>query len=169
LTVPLRSARLELRGLDAGDAPFVKAFYADALVTRTLLRIQGPISIEEAREFCQPAPGGDFRFGAALRTSGDLIALGGARRHAESSSLATIGYSVLPAFWGRGFGTELAALLVEFAMDTLGAVEVRATTLQDNPASARILEKLGFTVRESDACEVDSRGDERRVTRWERT
>lgn len=167
--MPLRSARLELHRLEVGDAPFVKSLYTNALVTRTLLRIQGPISIEEAREFCQAAPGGDFRFGAALRIGGDPIALGGVRRHAESASLATIGYSVLPAFWGRGFGTELAALLVEFAMDTLGAVEVRATTLQDNPASARILEKLGFTVRESDACEVDSRGDERRVTRWERT
>ena len=169
MTVPLRSARLDLHRLEVGDAPFVKALYADARVTRTLLRIQGPISIEEAREFFQAAPSGDFRFGAALRTGGDPIALGGARRHAGSPGLATIGYSVLPAFWGRGFGTELAALLVRFAIDTLGAVEVRATTLPDNPASARILEKLGFTVLESHACEVDSRGDERRVTRWGRT
>ena len=75
-------------------------------------------------------------------------------------------YSVLPAFWGRGFGTELAALLVEFATGTLGAPEVRATTLDDNPASARVLEKLGFTVWQAGASEVDSRGDERRVTRW---
>ena len=158
-------ARLELRRLDVGDAPFVKSLYADALVTRTLLRIRGPISIEEAREFCQAAPGGDCRFGTELRTGGDPIALGGARRPTESPGIATIGYSVLPAFWGRGFGTELAALLVAFAIDILGALEVRATTLHDNPASARILEKLD-TVLESDACEVDSRGDERRVTRW---
>ena len=165
-TEPLRSARLELRRLDGGDAAFVQFLYADARVTRTLLRIQGPISIEEAREFCRTGPGGDCRFGAVLRTGGDPIALGGARRHTESPGIATIGYSVLPAFWGRGFGTELAALLVEFAIDALGALEVRATTLRDNPASARILEKLGFAVLEIDAREVDSRGAERRVTRW---
>ncbi len=68
--------------------------------------------------------------------------------------------------WNQGFGTELASLLVEFATGTLGAREVHATTLDDNPASARVLEKLGFTVREVGASEVDSRGCERRVTRW---
>jgi ribosomal-protein-alanine N-acetyltransferase len=167
-TVILRSDRLELRRLDGGDATFVESLYADAQVTRTLLRIQGPISIEEAREFCQaPAAAcGDHRFGAALQTDGNLIALGSVRRHTELPEVATIGYSVLPAFWGQGVGTELAALLVEFATGILGAPEVRATTLDDNPASARVLEKLGFTVWEAGASEVDSRGNERRVTRW---
>jgi ribosomal-protein-alanine N-acetyltransferase len=164
----LRSDRLELRRLDGGDATFVESLYANAQVTRTLLRIQGAISIEEAREFCQaPAAAcGDHRFGAALQTDGNLIALGSVRRHTERPGVATIGYSVLPAFWGQGFGTELAALLVEFATGALGAFEVRATTLADNPASARVLEKLGFMVLEAGASEVDSRGDERRVTRW---
>jgi RimJ/RimL family protein N-acetyltransferase len=166
--VALRSDRLELRRLDGGDAAFVESLYASAQVTRTLLRIQGPISIEEAREFCQaPATAcGDHRFGAALQADGRLIALGSVRRHTELPGVATIGYSVVPAFWGQGFGTELASLLVEFAAGTLDAPEVRATTLDDNPASARVLQKLGFSVLEVGASEVDSRGDERRVTRW---
>jgi len=115
----------------------VASLYANAEVTRTLLRIQRPVSLEEAREFCQaPAAAcGDHRFGAALQADGNL-------------------------------GTELRALLVEFAASTLGALEVRATILDDNGASARALEKLGFTVLEVGASEVDSRGDERRVTRW---
>ena len=163
----LRSDRLELRKLDGGDAAFVESFYASAQVTRTLLRIQGPISIEEAREFCQaPATAcGDHRFGA-LRSDGRLIALGSVRRHTDLLGVATIGYSVVPAFWGQGFGTELAFLLVEFAAGTLGAPEVRATTLDDNPAPARVLQKLGFSILEVGASEIDSRGDERRVTRW---
>jgi RimJ/RimL family protein N-acetyltransferase len=166
--VALRSDRLELRRLDGDDATFVESLYANAQVTRTLLRIQGPISVEEAREFCQaPAAAcGDHRFGASLQTDGNLVALGSVGRHSELPGVATIGYSVLPAFWGQGFGTELATLLVEFATGALGASEVRATTLDDNPASARVLEKLGFTIREVGASEVDSRGDERRVTRW---
>ena len=164
----LRSGRLELRRLDGGDATFVESLYASSQVTRTLLRIQGAISIQEAREFCRPRPAacGDDRFGAALRTSGDLIAVGSVRRHSDQPSVATIGYSVLPAFWGQGFGTELAALLVDFATGALGVSEIRATTLDGNPASARVLEKLGFTALEVGACEIDSRGDERRVTRW---
>jgi RimJ/RimL family protein N-acetyltransferase len=164
----LRSARLELRRLDGGDAAFVESLYANAHVTRTLLRIQGPISMETAREFCQAtaAACGEHRFGAALRTGGNLIALGNVRGRTELPGVATIGYSVVPTFWGQGFGTELAGLLVEFATGTVGAREVRATTLDGNPASTRVLEKLGFAAVEVGASEVDSRGDERRVTRW---
>jgi ribosomal-protein-alanine N-acetyltransferase len=166
--VALRSDRLELRRLGGGDAAFVESLYANAQVTRTLLRIQGAISIEDAREVCQAraAVCGEHRFGAALQTDGNLIALGSVRRHTGAPGVATIGYSVLPAFWGRGFATELAALLIEFAGGTLGAREVRATTLADNPGSARVLEKLGFMVLEVGGSEVDSRGDERRITRW---
>jgi len=164
----LRSDRLELRRLDEGDAAFVESLYGSAQVTRTLLRIQGPISIEEAREFCRASATacGEHRFGAALQADGGLIALGSVRMHTEPRGFATIGYSVVPAFWGQGFGTELASMLVEFAAGTLGAPEVRATTVDGNAASARVLEKLGFSVLEFGAAEVDSRGDERRVTRW---
>ena len=166
-TVELRSDRLELRRLEVRDAEFVQSLYGHTQVTRTLLRIQRPLTTEEAREFCQiPAPAcGDHRFGATLRADGRLIALGNVRAHIDAPGVASIGYSVLPAFWGRGLGTELAALLVKFAVAALGAVEVRATTLDDNAASVRVLEKLGFTALET-ASEIDSRGDERRVTRW---
>jgi len=164
----LRSARLLLRPLDAHDATFVESLRADARVTRTLLRIQRPISIEEAREVFQvPTPaGGEHRFGAGLQTDSTLIALGSVRWRAELSNVATTGYSVLPAIWGLGYGTELAALLVQFAAGTLGAREIRATTQDDNPASASVLEKLSFTILEARTSEIDSRGDERRVTRW---
>jgi ribosomal-protein-alanine N-acetyltransferase len=167
-TIVLQSERLVLRTLDGDDAKFVEALYANGQVTRTLLRIRGPISVEEAREFCQaPAAAcGDHRFGAALQPSGNLIALGSVRRHTERPDVATIGYSVLPAFWGQGFGTELAALLVEFATGSLGALEVHVTTLDDHAPSAGILTKLGFRVVEVGTCEVDSRGDDHRVTRW---
>jgi ribosomal-protein-alanine N-acetyltransferase len=162
----LRSDRLELRPLEAGDAEFVRSVYASAQVTGTLLRIQRPLSVDEARDFCRAAAAGDHRFGASRRGDGQLVALGTVRAHGEAPGVTSIGYSVLPAFWGQGLGTELAGLLVKFAVAGLGARQVRATTLDDNPASARVLEKLGFTVREAGASEVDSRGDARRVTRW---
>jgi RimJ/RimL family protein N-acetyltransferase len=80
--------------------------------------------------------------------------------------MASIGYSVLPGFWRQGIGTELAALLVEYGLGTLGALDLRATTLVENVASARLLETLGFAVSDAHAREVDSRGTERRVVRW---
>jgi RimJ/RimL family protein N-acetyltransferase len=165
-SVALRSERLELRPLDRTDAAFVQSLYADAQVTRTLLRIQGPISLEEAREYCRASTIDDSRFAGLLQTEGSIIAVGSVRTYPRLPGVASIGYAVLPAFWGQGFGTELAALLVEFATGTIGALEVRATTLDENPASAHVLEKLGFGVLEAGASEVDWRGEDRRVTRW---
>lgn len=166
-TRELRSDRLILRALDAADAAFVASLYADARVTRALAQIQEPISIEQALEFCRPAKKtpGDHRLGAALQPGGELIATGTVRMDTELPGVATIGYSLLPAFWDQGLGTELARLLVEFAAAD-GASEIRATTRDDNPASKRVLEKLGFETQEVGVPEVDSRGDTHPVTRW---
>ena len=141
----LRSHRLALRQLDVRDADFVASLYADTRVTRTLLRIQGPISIDEARTCCRRpgASDGEYRFGAGIQSDGSLIAVGSVRCRAEQRDVATIGYSVLPAFWGHGYGTEVAALLVEFAVSTLRVREVGATTLDENPASARFSRNWG--------------------------
>jgi len=146
----------------------VESLYADARVTRTLLRIQRPISREQALELCRAPsdPHGEHRLGAARLVDGRLIALGTVRRRPGRPDVATIGYSILPAFWGQGLGTELASLLVTFARDQLGVGEVRATTLDDHIASARILQKVGFQIHRTGVAEIDSRGDERRVTRW---
>ena len=163
-----RSDRLTLRPLDLADAEFVESLYASPDVTRTLLRIQGSISTELARALCATpvTASGEHRFLGVLRANNRRIGLGTVRGHASRPGVASVGYSVLPEFWGQGIGTELAALLVEFAFGTLAAAEVRATTLDVNRASARVLEKLGFTVSDAEAREIDSRGDERRVVRW---
>ncbi|HXJ83125.1 MAG TPA: GNAT family N-acetyltransferase [Candidatus Methylomirabilis sp.] len=163
-----RSDRLTLRPVGRADAGFVESLYASPDVTRTLLRIQGPISTEQARDLCGTpvTASGEHRFLAVLRPNRRRVGLGTISRRAARPGVASVGYSVLPEFWGRGIGTALAALLVEFAFGALAAIEVRATTLEDNLASTRVLEKLGFAVSDADAREIDSRGDERRVTRW---
>ena len=93
-----------------------------------------------------------------------MVGLGTVRLQ-TGAIVASIGYSVLPSFWGRGYGTELASLLSEFAHRRLGAGEIHATTLDDNVASIRVLQKLGFVMASRDT-ESDSRGDTRAVSRW---
>jgi RimJ/RimL family protein N-acetyltransferase len=153
--------------LNEEDAAFVESLYADARVTRTLLRIQEPISAEQARDFCRkaPEPGGHW-LGAVLEAEDRLVGLGSVWQNPARPEVATIGYSLLPAFWRQGLGTGLAACLVEFATRALGVREVRATTLHDHVTSARVLQKVGFQIRTAGTSEVDSRGAERLVTRW---
>lgn len=70
---------------------------------------------------------------------------------------ARMGYCLAEAAWGKGFATEAATALLEWAFDTLDLNRVQAETDTRNTASSRVLEKLGFvregTLRED--CIVD--------------
>ena len=60
---------------------------------------------------------------------------------------ASLGYCLTEAAWGHGYATEAAGAILEWAFDTLDLNRVQAEVDTRNPASARVLEKLGF-VRE---------------------
>ena len=70
---------------------------------------------------------------------------------------ASLGYCLDDAAWGKGYATEGAQALLAWAYDTLDLNRVQAEVDTRNPASARVLEKLGFvregTLRED--CVVD--------------
>ncbi|HXH22493.1 MAG TPA: GNAT family protein [Dehalococcoidia bacterium] len=62
----------------------------------------------------------------------------------EASFEADIGYELDPAYWGRGYATEAARRLVEFAFRDLGVHRLWAYVLVENEPSWRVLERLGF-------------------------
>jgi RimJ/RimL family protein N-acetyltransferase len=55
-----------------------------------------------------------------------------------------IGYTVEPAFRGRGYATEAARALVRWAVEERGVRAIVATTLPDNLPSQKVLEAAGF-------------------------
>ncbi|MFJ8671498.1 GNAT family N-acetyltransferase [Streptomyces sp. NPDC093589] len=61
-----------------------------------------------------------------------------------------IGYGVVPSRRGRGYATEAARALVEFARTAPGVHTVCARVDVSNPASGRVLEKAGLECRGSD-------------------
>lgn len=58
--------------------------------------------------------------------------------------VAEIGYSVLPAFQGQGYATEMIGGLVDWALAQPRVEHVVAETHTENAASRRVLTKLGF-------------------------
>ncbi len=57
---------------------------------------------------------------------------------------AMIGYSMLPAYRGRGFATRAAELLALWAFAEAGIARLIAGTLPSNIGSQRVLQKAGF-------------------------
>jgi len=54
-----------------------------------------------------------------------------------------MGYWISRPYWGQGFATEACLALIEIAR-TLALSSLEGSHFVDNPASARVLEKLGF-------------------------
>ena len=57
----------------------------------------------------------------------------------------TLGYWLDRAAWGRGYAFEAAHAVTRFALEDVGLTLLKAGHADDNPASGRILTKLGFT------------------------
>jgi len=59
--------------------------------------------------------------------------------------LGEIYYKLDPAYWGKGYATELAKRLVVLGFDTLGLHKVEAGVATENTKSVKVLEKIGMT------------------------
>ena len=58
--------------------------------------------------------------------------------------MAEIAYGIAPGYDGRGYATEVAKALIEFASLDARVKSIRAHTLTETNASTRVLEKCGF-------------------------
>lgn len=65
--------------------------------------------------------------------------------HEPFIGLATIGYSLLPEWRGRGYATRALRLVSRWAFAEAGISRLVAGTHPDNSASQRVLERAGFT------------------------
>jgi len=54
------------------------------------------------------------------------------------------GYWIARPFWGLGYATEAGRAMIALARDSLRLKRIRAGHFVDNPASGRVLQKLGF-------------------------
>lgn len=70
----------------------------------------------------------------------------------EKKDEAEIGYMLLPKYWGKGFGSKIADVLIEKAKQT-SVKRLTAVIDPNNIPSRNILIKRGF--RSEKICEID--------------
>lgn len=139
-----RTARLLLRPGWPEDAPALARAIADEAIVRNLATAPWPYGVEEAKDFLSlPKDPVLPTFLLFRRTDGDPELIGAAGFGRKDSGAVEIGYWIARAHWGQGYATEAARQLVEIAR-TLGLCRLEAAHFIDNPASGRVLEKLGF-------------------------
>lgn len=133
--------RLLLRPAWPEDWADVLAGVGEREVVRNLARAPWPYDEAAARAFtdlpqnpCLP------HFLVIESRSGRAIGSAGLGAHGEDAEL---GYWLRRDAWGRGYATEAAAGVLAVAR-MIGHRRVVAGHFEDNPASGRVLRKLGF-------------------------
>ncbi|HEX2926258.1 MAG TPA: GNAT family protein, partial [Ruminiclostridium sp.] len=64
----------------------------------------------------------------------------------NSGGCGEVGYFLLPAYWGRGYATELADTLLDFGFTRLGLHKISARCNSNNLKSEGIMKKVGMTL-----------------------
>ena len=106
-----------------------------------------PYTIQDAHEFLQRAMSQQPEMKFCVEIEG---AAGGAigvhRGQDVHRHTATVGYWLGEQFWGRGIMTEAVIAVTDFCFDNFPLHRISAEVFSSNPASARVLEKAGFSL-----------------------
>jgi RimJ/RimL family protein N-acetyltransferase len=166
----LRGERVVLRPLREGDAFALAREAGSAQVARTLRgAFPHPYTVDAARWFIGAAGssgGGGFGLVWAITQGGDVIGTVALAppSAADLAAAATsplgaelrgrrcageLGYWLGEAHWGKGLASEAAALVLgwsaaESSASGVGAFVLVGVCARENPASERVLSKLGF-------------------------
>lgn len=140
-----KGPRVALRLPEMADAADIADGLASWDVVKNLTRVPHPYTLADAVQWIgqhQSARDGarnDFPF--AIVTGDGLIGVVGVHLRTNETEL---GYWLRQSAWGQGYATEAARLALAFAFDELDLSDVEAGYFADNPASGRVLTKLGF-------------------------
>jgi RimJ/RimL family protein N-acetyltransferase len=139
-----RSPRLLLRPIWPEDWQGVLAGIADEQVVRHLASAPWPYFEENARAFASEAAQPMFPRCLVTRAdNGAVVGCIGIDQIEGDLQAAELGYWIAQRHWGRGYATEAGRAMVAIAR-VLGHARLQAAHFSDNPASGRVLAKLGF-------------------------
>jgi RimJ/RimL family protein N-acetyltransferase len=150
---PIVTGRLVLRRSRPEDAPAISVYRSDPEVNRQ----QGwdrtdpdgvRAEIEEMAGRLPGEPGGWVQFTVEERETGRLVGDIGLSPADGEPGVIKVGYTIAPAFQGRGYASEAIGALVDYAFGTLGADVVRAYASAENVPSIRVAEKVGMRLME---------------------
>jgi RimJ/RimL family protein N-acetyltransferase len=147
--VLIATERLVLRHFRESDAATLSAYRSDPAVAR-YQSWDAPFSLDQAlaavASFAAGDPLGPGWCQWAIERTADRAHIGdlGVNRH-ENRMRADLGYTLAPSFQGQGYATEAVRGILGHLFRVEGMHKVSAECDARNTASARLLERAGFT------------------------
>ncbi len=144
----LESPRLILRPFRLDDALTVQRLAGERDIAATTLAIPHPYEDGAAERWIAPQREAfekdeSVTYAVTLRDTGDLVGAIGLAI-AREFDRAEMGYWIGKPYWGRGYCTEAARSVLGYAFGPLGLNRVHACHFARNPASGRVMQKVGM-------------------------
>ena len=140
-------AECTLRGWRLDDAPSLAANANNRNVWLTLRdRMPHPYTLADAEAYVRQRLDEPDRLIFCIDLDGQAVGGIGLHPGDDVNRLtAELGYWLAEQLWGRGIMTAAVGAIVEHGFDQLPLERIEAYVYANNPASARVLEKTGFT------------------------
>ena len=146
----LRTDRLLLRPFTLADAPIVQRLAGERDIASTTLNIPHPYEDGLAEEWISThqnrfEEGESVTYAIVLYEDGDLIGAISLMDISKRHQHAELGYWIGKPYWNNGYCTEAARAALRYGYRALGLNRIFACHLSRNPASGRVMEKIGMT------------------------
>ena len=146
--VNLYSDNLIVRPFELDDADRVRELAGDYDIAKTTLNIPYPYPEDAAEAWIirthETAKEGNLYNFAIIRKLDNAllgaVSLGIVPEHKR----AELGYWMGKPYWGQGYTTEAASRLLKFGFEELDLNRVFAFAFSTNPASSRVMQKIGM-------------------------
>ncbi|WP_417671653.1 GNAT family N-acetyltransferase [Roseibium sp.] len=150
MTLPvLTTARLELRPLELSDLGQMEELSGNYEVSKMLSSVPFPYDRARGVAYLREAEAAQAKWPKSARADfaisqdGRLIGLIVLRELHEAPG---IGYWLGEPYWGKGLMSEALTEVLRWLFRETNVETLRAEVMKDNPASCKVLKKLGFSV-----------------------
>lgn len=147
--VRIHTPRLILRDFEESDYENVHRYASDADVVKYCSF--GPNSEEETRAYVQRVmerkvqePRTHYDLAVIRKEDSSFMGAAGIYIEQPQNRSGEIGYVLHRDFWGQGYATEAARMLVDLGFTALSLHRIYAYVFEENKASRRVLEKVGM-------------------------
>jgi len=142
----IETERLVLRPFRLEDAPEVQRLCSAREIAAGTLEIPHPYPDGAAEAWIAGHAEAGERVELAIELRGEAALVGAIGLNLEREhSRAELGYWIGVPYWRRGHATEAAHAVVDYAFAEEGLNRVFAFHFTTNPASGRVLEKVGMS------------------------
>lgn len=145
----LETPRLLLRLFCPNDVPMVQALAGDRAIAQNTLEIPHPYTEQEAETWIQSheqrfQAGEQLNLAVVRAADKELVGAISFNSLEPRFMRAELGYWIGRPYWGRGYCSEAGMALLAYGFEQLGLRRVYASHFRENPASGRVMRKLGM-------------------------